>query len=395
MAADIAGAAYDLAGAGLIRFCLALLAFISMGMPDALLGVAWPDVREKYQQPLDTAGLLVGAATLGYMLSAMLFGRFSRWMSLGVLLTLSTALTALGLLAYLFVPHFSLLVAIVLVAAMGGGAIDVAMNHYVIEHHGEGLMQWLHASFGIGVTLGPALMGLALASEGGWRTGYWVVGASLMGLALLFLASARVWPRLKIHEEPSSVGAMTALKSPRVMIAVASFAIYCGLELAVGVWAYTLMVEGRFVDPVKAAFWVSAYWGAFTAARILFGFIADRMRHWNTLVFGLGLTAVGVLLWIWAPSEMVGLMALALIGFGMGPIYPSMMSGTTDRVGADLQEPAVSLQISISAIGAGSVTALAGWIADQTMVLSIPVTICVGLVVLICLEASQRRLAGV
>lgn len=312
----------------------------------------------------------------------------------GWLLTLSTLMCALGLLAFLVIGHFGLLVGIVLLASMGGGAIDVGLHHYVIEHHSERAMQWLHASFGIGVTIGPALMGLALISEGGWRLGYLIVGSGLIGLSLLFLATSRVWPKLAMHPEAQAGDGLRALGQLRVLIAVGSFALYCGLELAVGIWAFSVMVEGRSVDPVAAAFWVSAYWASFTMARVLFGFVASEWGHWRTQAVGLAIAGVGLGLWSIAPlaGSALGLVALVLIGFGFGPLYPAMMSGTEDRVGSRFKDSAVALQVSVSAIGAGAVTAWVGWVADQRTTDSIPWVLLGVILVFVGLELVQRRL---
>lgn len=375
-----------------VRLILAFIAFISLGMPDMLLGVAWPSMRGVFGVELSAAGWLVLAGTLGYTMSALAAVAIMRRLNLGMLLTLSATLTGLGLLAFLLTPWFGWMVLIGLATGFGGGAIDVALNQYVMDNHSERLMQWLHASFGAGVTVGPVLVALALASDSGWRLAYGAVGAAMMLLAALFLLTRRVWPALSI-QSPNHVpsGWRESLKTPAVVIQILMFMIYTGCELGVGVWAFVLMTEGRDVSIVTAGFWVSAYWGGFTLARVLMGTWAHHLDHWRLLSLSLLTSVVAVVLWAWNPTVIVGLVALALLGAGFGPIYPGLMSATRARVGAHHAARTVSLQVGLAVIGAGLLAGLIGWVAEQLGVTSIPLTVGALIGLLVLLEWMQRR----
>ena len=372
----------------MIRIALAFAAFIALGMPDTLLGVAWPSMHPGLAVDLDAAGLLIGAATGAYTLSSLLAVRVMRWLRLGVLLSLSVGLTALGLFAYLWIDQFAWLVLAVFVSGLGAGAVDVAVQQYAIEYHSPALMQWLHASFGVGVTLGPAIMGLALASDSGWRLGYLVVGAGLTLLALLFALTLERWPPLVPDDEPP-VSYRHALGVAVVRRAGLMFAIYCGAELAVGMWGFSFLTLARGVDPASAAFWVSGFWAAFTLARMVAGPLSKRLTHWQMVAVSLGLAGCGTALLIVPGPEGLGLLVL---GAGLGPIYPALMSATPDRVGQRLSEPTVALQVTLSAVGAGAITAMMGVVVERNPDLGFVAS--VGLLVLALSAIEWRQRAG-
>ena len=378
----------------MIRIILAFVGFISLGMPDMLLGVAWPSMRVDFQAQLSAAGALILAGTAGYTLSALAAVSIMRVINLGMLLSLSALVTALGLLAYLLTPWFPVMVLIGLVAGFGGGAIDVALNQYVMDNHSERLMQWLHASFGAGVTAGPVLVAMALASEGGWRLGYAVVGGGMVLLSGLFLMTRRVWPALSIQAaEHVTMPWHQSIRQLAVFIQILMFMVYTGCELAVGVWAFVLMTEGRGVSIVTAGFWVSAYWGGLTLARILMGGLIHRLNHWRLLALSLGISLLAAVIWAWNPHPTLGLLAVAFMGVGFGPIYPGLMSATRVRVGELHAARTVSLQVGLAVIGAGVLSGLVGLVAEFLGVASIPYVIAGLVASMILLEALQRRLA--
>lgn len=378
----------------ILRLFLAFAAFISVGLPDALLGVSWPFARESFGQSLDAAGLLVFGATLGYAISALFSQRLLIWLGLGGLLTLSTILTSIGIGVYLLEPNFWILLSVVTLAAVGGGSIDVGLNHYAMDNHGPGVMQWLHASFGIGVTLGPALMAIAIAGSGGWQAGYAWVSAGLISLAVIFAVSVRIWPRLSAMDEQAAASSSMALQSPRVWGTVSMFALYVGLETAIGIWAFSVMFD-RGVGAVQAGFWVSAYWGSFTLSRILAGLTAERISHWMWLRISLIGGSVGCALWILGQGWFAAL-PVALIGFALGPVYPAMMSGTADRVGAELKAAAIPLQVGPPILVAGVIVWTFGVVGEDFGLNLIPIMALCILILLLAIESflsAQARKA--
>ena len=174
---------------------LAYVAFIALGMPDGLLGVAWPSIRAGFSIPLDAVGMLISTAVTGYLISSFLSGPLIARLGVGRVLAASCALTGVGLIGYTLVPEWWMMVLLGLVAGLGAGAIDAGLNTYVAAHFGEGLMQWLHACYGIGVTLGPIIMTIALTTLNSWRVGYRVVGGFQLALAACFVLTLAMWDK--------------------------------------------------------------------------------------------------------------------------------------------------------------------------------------------------------
>ena len=360
----------------LIGFCF--IAFISLGLPDGLLGVAWPGIRADFELPLDALGALVIATTAGYMLSSFVSGALGRYLGIGRLLALSCLITGLALLGFTLVPFWLLIVALGLVLGMGAGAIDASLNAFVAQHYSERLMQWLHASFGVGITLGPLIMTVSLNLTGGWVPGYWLVGVIQLGLGLGFFLTARLWsqPATRSPEpgpEARPASLWTSLKYLPVWLSMLLFFCYTGLELTLGLWGYSLLTEARGIAAAQAGLWMAVYWGMFTLGRILAGLVANSLGNHRLVVGGLALALLGGLLLWWNPLSWLGLAAVGLTGFGFAPIFPGLVSGTRQRVGRAHLANAMGMQIAAAGVGVACLPALAGLLADHWSLEVIPV----------------------
>ncbi len=361
---------------------LAYVAFIALGMPDGLLGVAWPSIRADFSIPLDALGMLLAAAVTGYMTSSFLSGTLISRMGVGNLLALSCALTGSALVGYTLVPTWWMMVALGVFAGLGAGAIDAGLNTYVAAHFGEGLMQWLHASYGIGVTLGPIIMTLALTNLDSWRVGYRVVGGFQFFMAACFVLTLSLWnarddspkesePEKKLTDYNTPMG--ETMRQTKVWLSVLLFFLYVGAEVTLGTWAYSLLTESRGVPPQIAGFWAGSYWATFTIGRILAGVYAKRMGI-NTLVQGgVVLAFIGAILLWWNPSESVNLLAVALMGFAVAPVFPAMMSGTSGRVGDHFAANTIGMQMAAAGLGTAIIPSLIGVLARQTSLEVVPI----------------------
>ncbi len=366
----------------LILILLAYVAFIALGMPDGLLGVAWPSIRAGFSIPLDALGMLLAAAVIGYMTSSFLSGTLISRMGVGNLLALSCALTGSALVGYTLVPTWWMMVALGVFAGLGAGAIDAGLNTYVAAHFGEGLMQWLHASYGIGVTLGPIIMTLALTNLNSWRAGYRVVGGFQFFMAACFVLTLSLWnARDDAPKESEPEKKLTDYNTPmsetmrqiKVWLSVLLFFLYVGAEVTLGTWAYSLLTESRGVPPQIAGFWAGSYWATFTIGRILAGVYAKRMGI-NTLVQGgVMLAFIGAILLWWNPSESVNLLAVALMGFAVAPVFPAMMSGTSARVGDHFAANTIGMQMAAAGLGTAIIPSLIGVLARQTSLEVVPI----------------------
>jgi len=361
---------------------LAFVAFIALGMPDGLLGVAWPSIRAGFSIPLDSLGLLLAAAVTGYMTSSFLSGVLISRMGVGNLLAVSCALTGSALIGYTLVPFWWMMVLLGVLAGLGAGAIDAGLNTYVAAHFGEGLMQWLHASYGVGITLGPIIMTLALTSFNSWHVGYRIVGGFQFFMAACFVLTLSMWSanndapkesaqekRLTDYKTPMG----ETMRQPRVWLSVLLFFLYVGAEVTLGTWSYSLLTESRGVPPQMAGFWAGSFWAMFTVGRILAGVYAKRLGI-NTLIQGgVALAFIGaVLLWL-NPSEWTNLLAVALMGFAVAPVFPAMMSGTSRRVGDHFASNTIGMQMAAAGLGTAIIPSLIGVLARQISLEVVPV----------------------
>ncbi len=367
---------------------LAYVAFIALGMPDGLLGVAWPSIRASFSIPLDAIGMLLSAAVAGYMTSSFLSGPLISRIGVGRVLAVSCALTGMALIGYTLVPAWWMMVSLGVIAGLGAGAIDAGLNTYVAAHFGEGLMQWLHASWGIGVTLGPIIMTIGLSTVNTWHAGYRVVGGFQLALAACFVTTLAIWnqkdasagtdksKRLTDYKTPMG----KTLRQPKVWLSILLFFLYVGAESSLGTWTYSLLTESRGIDPTVAGFFAGSYWAMFTVGRLVAGVFA-KSAGVNLLVTG-GLIGalLGVCLLVWNPTAVTNLLAVALIGFAIAPIFPALMSGTSQRVADDYAANTIGLQMTAAGLGTAVIPSLLGVLANRISLEVIP--ICLGVVFL-------------
>lgn len=379
---------------------LASLAFVSLGLPDGLLGVAWPSMRADYGLPLDALGPLLAAFTSGYVTTSFAGGRLLARLGLGALLAASCVLTGTSLLGYALAAHWWVVVAFGFVAGLGAGGIDTGINTYAAERHGPGMLNWLHACYGVGAAGGPAIMTAVLAATLPWQRGYALVGIAQLALATAFVATLRAWdtgaPRAagSVSVDAGAPLAST-LRMPTAQLGVAIFFAYTGLELATGTWAYTVLTEGRGVAVTTAGPWITCYWVGLTTGRVL-GALALRTRPVATvlhatvtlLVASLALFAAALP----APSDLV---ALVLAGAAAGPIFPSLIATTPMRVGTRHAANAIGIQIAAAALGQSLVPSLLGVIGRRhgldALTLALPA---LALVVAVLVVLVQRAPAA-
>ena len=259
---------------------IAYIGFISLGLPDTLVGVAWPSVRTEFGLRQSAVALIFFGAGCGYFLSSFSVGKLLNAFGVGLLLAASSALVAVSAFGYGLAPVWALFAACSLLYGLGSGAIDAGLNHYVAHHFSVRHMNWLHACWSLGATLGPLIMTRAIASAGGWRGGYLTVAAILVCLALLFAATRRQWDdpgdAQTEQRRDDAVGMVQTLRHPLVRLQVALFFVYTGLEATVGQWSFTLLTESRNVAAESAGMWVTVYWGSIGVGRVVFGAVAER-----------------------------------------------------------------------------------------------------------------------
>ena len=344
---------------------LAFLAFISLGLPDGLLGVSWPSIRATLDLPLESLGVVVAVATVGYLVSSFLSGRLLRVMTIGTMLAASTLAAAAALLGFAATQSWPLLLAFALLSGMAGGAVDAGLNAYGAMHFSARVLNWLHASFGIGTTLGPLIVTAVLASDSVWRWSYVIVGSGQLLLAVTFFLTRGRWLEAAArsgNQQRRVTAARTrdTLRRPVVWLGMTTFFLYAGVEVVAAQWSYSLLTLHRGVPVTTAGVLIGLYWGSLMVGRVLFGMIADRVRLVPTLRVCIGASFVGAVLFWLEPTRLLSYGGLMLIGFAIAPIFASLISLTPGRVGREHADNAIGFQISAAGLGGASLTALVG-----------------------------------
>lgn len=343
---------------------LAFLAFISLGLPDGLLGVSWPSMRREFGVPLDALGLLAAFSTAGYLTASFLSGRILRVLPLGTVLALSTLAAATALLGFAVAPAWPLLLALGYLAGLGGGAIDAGLNAYGATHFSARTLNWLHAFFGVGTTAGPLIVTTVLGGGHTWQWSYVIVGSLQLMLALTFFLTRRRWVDAGHTGEATAplpaARTRDTLRRPVVWMGMLTFFLYSGVEFATAQWSYSLLTLGRDVPATTAGLYVSLYWGSLMVGRVLFGSVANRVPLIPTLRLCLMAAVVGALLLWLNPTPALSVGGLMLIGFAFAPVFASMISLTPDRVGAAHATSAIGFQVAAAGLGGATITALIG-----------------------------------
>lgn len=355
----------------LLLIMLVYAGFISLGMPDGLLGVAWPSMRSTFGLPLDALGSLVLLFTTGYLISSAFSGWMLQRMNIGILLALSCLATSISLFGYAAAPRWCILIAFGALAGFGAGAIDAGLNTYVATFHSARTVSWLHACYGIATTSGPALLTAILTSGRSWQFGYGLVAAGQLALAVCFGLSFKLWPQTvgsdnsnNSSDKPSTQKARL-WKLPAVWLSVAIFFVYTGIEAAAGTWPYSLFTEARGVSMMTAGSWASAYWGCFTAGRFITGFAGHRISTPRLMRFCLiGIIAGLTLLWLNFTS-LLSFVGVALVGLACAPIFPIMIATTPERFSEKQIASVIGLQISAAVLGQSFLPSLIGLLAGK------------------------------
>lgn len=368
---------------GALILFLVYASFIALGMPDGLFGVAWPTMRKGYGVPIDAVGLAMIFGTVGYLLTSFLAGRLIAKLSIGGLLTLSCAVTGVGLVACCLVPSWLWYSILCLALGAGGGGVDAGLNTYVASHLGERHMHWMHACYGIGVTTGPFLMMAGLTAFGSWRPGYLAVGALQLALAAVFAYSMTTWNRFEAVNRDGAEKKLTdydtplreTLMHPPTWMGMLLFFLYTGGEIGLGFWAYSILTEARGVEPAVAGVLAGGYYAMFTVGRIVSGFYVNRLPAGRLILGGLVAALAGsMLLWL-NLHPIVSLAGMVVTGFAIAPVFPSLMSSTADRVGARHAGNTIGMQMAAAGTGAACLPGLMGVLARRVSVEAITAAI--------------------
>ncbi len=336
---------------------VALGAFFLFGLPDGLLGVAWPSMRADFQVGLAALGVPLLILNGCYILTASFSGVLTN--RLGAARALAGALTLylLGLTAVALAPTWLVLILGMGLLGLCLGILDAGFNAYAALRHGSGVMNLLHGLYGVGTFVGPLAATVILVSGRGWRPAYLGVAVVALVLVIGIIATRRSWSeREGLPALPSRPGGR--LWNRALLLSLLSFVCVVGLEASVGKWAFSVLIGSRHFSPSTAGILVSLYWGGFTAGRLLAAATARFSTSGQLLTGSLATSLIGILLFWWNPAPALGAAALPLIGFGFAALFPLLVALTPQRLASTRH--AVGFQIAAGGVGAGAIPALLG-----------------------------------
>ena len=374
------------------------LSFISLGLPDSLLGAAWPSMYGEIGAPLSSAGAISMIIAGGTIVSSLLSERVIHKFGTSYTTLFSVLLTAAALFGFSFAPSMLWLCAAALPLGLGAGAVDAALNNFVAIHYQAKHMSWLHCFWGIGATVGPAIMSCFLLNQGGWHTGYRTIAIIQSILVVVLLCSLPLWKKTAApaseKTDAAPAGNRRVLTLPGVRYALIAFFCYCSLEATTMLWSASFLVSCKGMDAGKAAGFTSVFFIGITAGRALSGFLTMKCSSENLIRLGQLLALAGaVVLLLPLPSLFYGV-GLLLIGLGCAPIFPSMLHETPYRFGQEASQAVMGLQMAFAYTGTTFMPPLLGLISGKISLGVLPVFLLVyALVMIFACERLNRFVA--
>ncbi len=349
------------------------VSFISLGLPDAVLGSAWPVMHVDLALPLWSAGIIAATTSIGTVISALLSTKVIARFGTGRVTLVSVLMTALALLGFSLSYNIVMLLFFALPLGLGAGSVDTALNNYVALHYKARHMSWLHSFWGVGASLGPAIVALALSLGFSYRGGYFSIGVLQLLLVVVLTLSLSRWRDHDVKQVGEKTkGNREVLKIKGVPFALLTFFLYCSLEIATGLWATTYLVQVKGLDPTKAALWGGLYYMGITVGRMASGFITFRVSN-NQMTFGgLGICLASLFLFL-SPNANVAGFALVLLGLGSAPIFPSMIHETPRRFGVGASQAIIGLQMATAYVGNTVMPPVVGALASTVGLIWLPV----------------------
>lgn len=354
-----------------LLLALIYVSFISLGLPDSLLGSAWPQMQESLGVSLSLGGVISFLITASTILSSLVSHQVIQRFGTGAVTMCSVAMTALALFGFSLSNSFFALCLWAIPYGLGAGSVDAALNNFVALHCKAKHMSWLHCFWGIGATGGPYIMGLCLSRGMGWQAGYRTISFLQMALTLILLLSLPLW---KKQELPLSGGETVRpqtpkwgklLKRPGVKAALTAFFFYSALELTTGLWGSSYMVAVRGISPETAAKWISLFYLGITAGRFFSGFLTLRFSDDAMVRLGEITAIVGILLILLPLHNLFLCLGLILTGLGCAPIYPSLLHATPQRFGKSLSQSLMGTQMAISYLGSTTMPPVSGFLSEK------------------------------
>lgn len=382
------------------QFLLAIiyLAFISLGLPDSLLGSAWPTMYQQFGVPISYAGIISMIISAGTIVSSLQSDRLTKWLGTGKVTAISVATTAVALLGFSFTHSFRVLCLWAIPYGLGAGSVDASLNNYVALHYESRHMSWLHCMWGVGATAGPYIMGIALSMGQGWNMGYRYIGIIQVILTSVLIFSLPLWKERteeteveELQTDPAENGKKVLsvreiLKISGAREVMLCFFCYCALEQTTGLWASSYLSLHKGIPAETAAAFASLFFIGITVGRAISGFVTMKLNDIQMIRLGQGIIVAGIAAMILPGSNILAMAGLVLIGLGCAPIYPCVIHSTPAHFGADKSQAIIGVQMAFAYIGTMLMPPLFGIIARGISVALLPFYLFAILIVMIIMH---------
>ena len=346
------------------------LSFISLGLPDSLLGSAWPVIYPELGVPISWSGVIFMIIAAGTVVSSLNSDRLTRKLGAGLVTAISVAMTAAALLGFSLSHSFWALCLWALPYGLGAGSVDAALNNYVALHYASRHMSWLHCMWGVGALTGPLIMGAVLTRGAGWNMGYRTIGLLQVALSACLFASLPLW---KKREAPDTAAETEAAKPltlrqivaiPGAKAVMLCFFCYCAIEQTVGLWASSYLVKVRLVDEISAARLASLFFLGITGGRAISGFLTFKLNDRQMIRLGFGIVGFGILLVLLPLGNACAFAGLVAVGLGCAPIYPCIIHATPANFGAERSQAVIGVQMASAYVGTSLMPPFFGFLAS-------------------------------
>lgn len=376
-----------------ILLIIIYFSFISLGLPDSLLGSAWPTMYPQLGVPVSYSGIVFMIISVGTIISSLQSDRLTRKLGTGKVTAISVCLTAVALFGFSISNSFWQLCLWAIPYGLGAGSVDASLNNYVALHYESRHMSWLHCMWGVGASVGPYIMGAVITGGGTWNGGYRIISLIQVVLTAILFLSLPLWkgrPQIK-DESIKEVGVKSlSLKDVVNLCGVKEvlicFFCYCALEQTTGLWASSYLTLYKGVPAETAASFASMFFIGITSGRALCGFITMKLNDVQMIRLGQGIIALGVVIMFLPLGETVSLIGFVTIGFGCAPIYPCIIHSTPAHFGADKSQVIIGIQMASAYVGTSLMPPLFGLIANHLTVALLPVYLIAILVLMVVMH---------
>ena len=381
------------------------LSFISLGLPDSLLGSAWPSMYSGLNVPLHYAGLISMVIAGGTVISSIFSERIIRRFGTGIVTAVSVSMTAAALIGFSVSASFAALCLYAIPLGLGAGSVDAALNNYVALHYKAKHMSWLHCFWGIGASIGPLIMSFFLIRRNSWNMGYRTIGAIQVCLVVVLFITLSLWGKNepqnagKQNEHHKRIAFKELLHIAGIKQILAAFFCYCTIETTAGLWGSSYLVMVKAVPPDTAARWISLYYFGITFGRFVSGFLAMKLNNRQMVRLGQAVIFCGIVLLVLPFGDMFLFPGLFVIGLGCAPIYPSLLHETPENFGSEYSQAIMGIQMASAYIGTTFMPPLFGRIASQIGFSIFPFFLGIILIIKIIMveilnKKTQRRIAN-